>query len=90
MAETLVNMGKLHGVRCEWCEVKMTCNCWDGNDPDRDGHIMVLCPRCQVTDFLNLLFGDKALRDVLLSKIQEAGRARRGTPAKARPDLKLV
>jgi hypothetical protein len=69
MAEILVNMGKLHGVKCEWCRLKMGCNCFDGNDPNRTGHILVLCPRCQVTDFFNLLFGRSGLRSEILSKL---------------------
>lgn len=65
------NVGCLHSVKCEWCGLKMACNCWDGNQPDRAGHIMILCPRCQVTDLLNLIFGHEALRDVLLSKVEK-------------------
>ncbi len=71
------NIGKLHRVHCEWCGLKMACNCFDGNDPKREGHIMVLCPRCQVTDFLNLIFGGTDLRSELISKI-EARRAEVG------------
>ena len=72
MAETFENIGHLHAVKCEWCRLKMSCNCWDGNDPKREGHVLVLCPRCQVSDFLNLLFGAKDLRSILVSKIDEA------------------
>ena len=64
------NIGKLHRVYCEWCGLKMACNCFDGNDPKREGHILVLCPRCQVTDFLTLIFGGRELRSELLSKIE--------------------
>jgi hypothetical protein len=53
----LVNIGKLHRVNCEWCGLKMACNCFQGNQPD-GGHILILCPKCQVTEFLNLLFGE--------------------------------
>jgi hypothetical protein len=55
----LLNVGKLHRVKCEWCGLKMACNCFQGNDPD-GGRILILCPKCQVTEFLNLLFGETA------------------------------
>lgn len=90
MAEKFENVGKLHAVRCEWCGLRMTCNCWDGNHPDRKGHIMVLCPRCQVTDFLNLIFGGQMLRDELLSKFEQAKTPVATDQTKGRPQLKLV
>jgi hypothetical protein len=68
----------------------MSCNCWDGSQPDRDGHIIVLCPRCQVTDFLNLLFGAKELRSLLVSRIQEAGGPTRCASEPTRPLLKVI
>jgi hypothetical protein len=74
MPESLVNIGKLHAVKCEWCGLKMSCNCWDGNNPEREGHILVLCPRCQVTDLINMIFGEKMLREILVSKIEQAKR----------------
>lgn|GEM_PF-6493824 len=90
MAKKLVNVGFLHAVKCEWCGLAMSCNCWDGNQPDREGHILVLCPRCQVTNFLNLLFGAKELRSVLVSRIQEAGGPTRRRTETTRPCLKLI
>lgn len=72
LANEFVNKSFLHAVKCEWCGRKMFCNCWDGNDPNRQGHIVVLCPRCQVTNFLNLLFGEQDLRSVLLARVREA------------------
>jgi len=53
------NNGKLHRVKCEWCGLKMACSCFQGDDPTTE-HILVLCPKCQVTEFLNLLFGEKS------------------------------
>jgi hypothetical protein len=50
----------------------MSCNCWDGNNPNREGHIIVLCPRCQVTDLSNMIFGELTLREILLSKIDQS------------------
>lgn len=67
----------------------MTCNCWDGNHPDREGHILVLCPRCQVTDFLNLIFGHPELRDILRSKIQQSRRPA-AENSEGRPTLQIV
>jgi hypothetical protein len=90
MAKTFVNIGHVHAVKCEWCGLKMGCNCWDGDRPDREGHILVLCPRCQVTDFLNLLFGAKELRSILRSKIQEAQRGAVRSTGVIRPQLKLI
>lgn len=69
--DEFVNLGKLHAVKCEWCGLKLGCNCFDGNDPSREGHIMVLCPRCQVTDFLNLLFGGTDRRSEIVSKLNQ-------------------
>jgi hypothetical protein len=53
------NAGRLHAVKCEWCRLKMACNCMfdDIREDERRGHPLVMCPRCQVTEFLNLLFG---------------------------------
>jgi len=90
LAKEFVNKGFLHAVRCEWCGLKMSCNCWDGNHPDREGHILVLCPRCQVTNFLNLLFGAEDLRSVLISKIQQAANATVGRTERVRPHLKVI
>lgn len=90
MAKKWANIGKLHPVWCEWCGLKMSCNCHDGNNPDREGHIVVLCPRCQVTDFTNLIFGDKLLRDVLLSRIKQARRPSVPRATGHRPSLSIV
>lgn len=89
MAKTFVNEGLLHAVKCEWCGLKMSCNCWAGNDRNREGHILVLCPRCQVTNFLNLLFGSEDLRSVLISKIQEAKAPTIRRDERARPQLQV-
>ncbi|SRR5579883_1218058 len=90
MAQELVNVGFLHTVKCEWCEIVMSCNCWDGSQADREGHILVLCPRCQVTNYLNVIFGGKDLRSLLVSRIAAAGGPRRRRQASPRPALKLV
>ncbi|MGH8012815.1 MAG: hypothetical protein ACREQ4_09980 [Candidatus Binataceae bacterium] len=66
----MTNVGKLHAVYCEWCELKMACNCMNGNNQTDGGHIIVLCPRCQVTNLINMIFGGKDYRDELLSKIE--------------------
>jgi hypothetical protein len=58
-AKQIVNIGKLHRVKCEWCGLKMPCNCFQGNGPDGE-HMLILCLKCQVTEFLNLLFGKTA------------------------------
>ena len=88
--KNFVNQGFLHAVGCEWCGLKMSCNCWDGNHPDREGHILVLCPRCQVTNFLNLLFGAEDLRSVLISKIEQAASVAVGRTERVRPQLKII
>ena len=91
IAHTLVNEGPLHAVWCEWCGIKMGCSCWDGNNPERQGHIIVLCPRCQVTDFLNLLFRGHLLRDEVLSKSAARMPPIKG-PSKPRstPELRIM
>jgi hypothetical protein len=69
MEKKFENLGKLHRVKCEWCEIIMGCTCWEGNETELESHILVLCPRCQVTDFLNVIFGAEHLRSTLRSKI---------------------
>lgn len=90
MTKKFVNAGYIHAVKCEWCGLAMSCNCWDGNQPDRVGHIVVRCPRCQVSDFLNLLFGAQDLRSVLVSRIQAARDAPKRRSDKRLPQLKLI
>jgi hypothetical protein len=90
MAKALVNLGHLHAVRCEWCGLKMGCNCLEGNMPDREGHIVVLCPRCQVTDFLNLLFGGKLRREMVLSKFEQSEMKPKQRCGRKQPELKLI
>lgn len=53
------NIGRLHAVKCNWCRLKMACSCYLDEIREKAGeaHPMVMCPRCQVTEFLNLLFG---------------------------------
>jgi hypothetical protein len=64
VAKTLRNVGRLHLVNCEWCALKMACSCFfdEIRDNPSQAHPIILCPKCQVTEFLNLLFGkqDKA------------------------------
>ena len=87
---TFVNAGKLHGVNCEWCGLRMACNCFDGNDPTREGHVIVLCPRCQVTDLTNMIFGEKMLREILLSKIEQSKERPPSHTRSLRPWLRVV
>jgi len=79
MAKTWVNIGNLHAVKCEWCRLKMSCNCFDGNNPKR-----------QVTDLGNMIFGEKVLREILLSKIQEAQGGADQRTGVMRPQLRLI
>jgi hypothetical protein len=53
------NLGRMHTVKCEWCKLKMACSCYfdEIREKPDDPHPLVMCPRCQVTEFLNLLFG---------------------------------
>jgi len=53
------NAGRLHAIGCERCGLKMACSCFfDENRHVQHGaHPLVMCPRCQATDFLKLLFG---------------------------------
>lgn len=55
------NIGRLHSVKCDWCGIKIACCCYfDGcRDKPTEAHPMVMCPRCQVTEFINLMFGGK-------------------------------
>lgn len=87
---TFENTGALHSVNCEWCGLKMACSCWDGNSPDRVGHLIVLCPRCQVRDFTSMLFGEKTLREVLLSKIEQSKERPTIRARSMRPRLRVV
>jgi len=58
IVRTLRNIGKLHPVLCDWCGIKMGCSCFfDRAEIPIEAHPMILCPRCQVTEFLNLLHG---------------------------------
>jgi hypothetical protein len=56
------NIGRLHAVKCEWCNLKMACSCYfdQCRDKRKEPHPLVMCPRCQVTEFLNLVFGGKS------------------------------
>ncbi|MGD0075210.1 MAG: hypothetical protein ABSD31_12860 [Candidatus Binataceae bacterium] len=54
------NTGRLHAVKCEWCQLKMACSCMfdEIREDERNCHPLVMCPKCQVTEFLNFLFGE--------------------------------
>ena len=54
------NIGRLHAVKCEWCGLKIACSCFfdDCRNKRDQAHPLVMCPRCQVTEFINLLFGE--------------------------------
>jgi hypothetical protein len=64
------NRGRLHAVKCEWCGLKMACSCYfdESRDEPRNQrknqsdqpHPLVMCPRCQVTEFIATLFGAKS------------------------------
>ena len=57
--KTLRNVGRMHRVNCNWCGLKMACSCFFDAliDKPSEGHPVVLFPRCQVGEFLNLLHG---------------------------------
>jgi len=59
------NIGRLHAVKCEWCRLKMACSCYfDECRERRNGpHPLVMCPRCQVTEFIAIIFGAKNHQD---------------------------
>ena len=46
--------GNLHRVNCHGCGLKMACSCCTVNGRT---HIVILCPKCQVEDFIEMLFG---------------------------------
>lgn len=46
--------GNLHRVNCHGCGLKMACNCWTVRGKT---HIIILCPKCQVEEFVDMLFG---------------------------------
>jgi len=56
------NIGRLHAVKCEWCGLKMACSCYfdECRDKRREPHPLVMCPRCQVAEFINMIFGAKS------------------------------
>jgi hypothetical protein len=56
--KTLRNVGRMHRVNCDWCGLRMACSCFFALiDKPSEAHPLVLCPRCQVGEFLNLVFG---------------------------------
>ena len=57
--KTLRNIGRMHRVNCDWCNLKMACSCFFDAIVDKpsEGHPLVLCPRCQVAEFLKVVFG---------------------------------
>lgn len=59
------NIGRLHTVKCEWCNLKMACSCYfdECRDQRDQAHPLVMCPRCQVTEFINMIFGAKSHED---------------------------
>ena len=60
------NIGRLHGVKCDWCNLKMACSCYfECRDKRNEPHPLVMCPRCQVTEFINMMFGGKGHKDAL-------------------------
>lgn len=54
--ETVLRNGSLHRVYCDWCGLKMACNCFLCETLN---HVPVLCPKCQVTEIANEMFGNK-------------------------------
>lgn len=63
------NVGRLHAVKCEGCKLKMACSCYfdDSRDRGNEGHPLVMCPRCQVTEFLATVFGARSDEDAGLN-----------------------
>jgi hypothetical protein len=59
------NAGRLHAVKCEWCKLKMACCCYfdESRDQPKEPHPLVMCPRCQVTEFIASLFGARSHED---------------------------
>jgi hypothetical protein len=59
------NMGRLHAAKCEWCKLKMACCCYfdDSRDKPTEPHPLVMCPQCQVTEFIATIFGAKNHED---------------------------
>jgi hypothetical protein len=59
------NIGRLHAVKCEWCNLKMACSCYfdECRDQRNKPHPLVMCPRCQVTEFINMMFGGNGRKD---------------------------
>lgn len=46
--------GNLHQVKCHGCGLKMACSCWTVKGKP---HIIILCPKCQVEEFTDMLCG---------------------------------
>ena len=61
----MLKPGKLHRVDCEWCGLKMACNCFLDSG---ENHVPALCPRCQVTDLVNDMFFAGSSQDAPQSK----------------------
>ncbi len=59
------NIGRLHAVKCEWCNLKMACCCYfdESRDKPEEPHPLVMCPRCQVTEFIAMFFGARSHAD---------------------------
>ena len=55
----MLKNGRFHRVCCDWCGLKLACNCFLGETVD---HVPVLCPKCQVTEIVNEMFGTKDAR----------------------------
>jgi hypothetical protein len=52
----MLRNGSIHRVCCDWCGLKMACNCFLAETLH---HVPVLCPKCQVTEILNEMFATK-------------------------------
>jgi uncharacterized ferredoxin-like protein len=49
----MLDNGRPHRVKCDWCGLKMACNCLLDNVAH---HLELVSPRCQLTEVANEAF----------------------------------